>query len=178
MLIFCLKWRFFVFFWWLMSNIYISYFVRYLMLICLKKDILYACRTNKHIKKGEKKMLEIMMISSFALLGAYSIWYFFKAKTYHPLTLDELALMWKNHKQTTNCNAAHIDTLLVKKNEIVGYKCSCGTKYYQKRLITQRAHNFTKDKLMPKVTMKISNIPELSYSMKQVGLNFSQIKRV
>ena len=57
-------------------------------------------------------MLEIMMIGSFALLGVYSIWYFFKAQTYQALTLDELALMWKAHKHDSGCKATHIETLL------------------------------------------------------------------
>ena len=88
-------------------------------------------------------MLEILTAGTLATLGAYSTWYFFKAQTYHPLTLDELALMWKSHKHTAGCNASNIETLLIKNNEVVGYQCSCGAKYYQKRLITQRVHKFT-----------------------------------
>jgi len=133
---------------------------------------------KKTLQMDGQKMLEIIMISSFAILGAYSIWYFFKAQTYHPLGIDELALMWKTHKHTTGCNVSNIETLLLKNNEVVGYKCSCGTKYYQKRLITQRAHTFTKNKLMPNITRKFTSIPELTTSMNQVGLNYSHIKQV
>jgi hypothetical protein len=122
-------------------------------------------------------MLEIVMVSIFAILGAYSIWYFFKAQTYHPLTLDELALMWKTHKHNSGCKATHIETLLLKNSEVVGYKCSCGAKYYQKRLITQRAHKF-KNKLMPKVSQRFTGIQELTQSMNQVGLSVSHIKNV
>ena len=122
-------------------------------------------------------MLEILMISSFALLGTYSIWYFFKAKTYQPLTLDELALMWKTHKHNTGCKATHIETLLLKNSEVIGYKCSCGAKYYQKRLITQRASKI-RNKLMPQVSKTFTNMPELTKCMNQIGLNVSHIKNV
>ncbi|MDG6221854.1 MAG: hypothetical protein IAX21_06840 [Candidatus Bathyarchaeota archaeon] len=123
-------------------------------------------------------MLEILMAGSFATLGAYSIWYFFKAQTYHPLNLDELALMWKTHKHNSGCNASNIETLLLKNNQVVGYKCSCGTKYYQKRLITQRVHKFTKDKLMPKVSSRFTSITDLTNSMNQIGLTVSNIKQI
>jgi hypothetical protein len=92
------------------------------------------------------------MFSSFVILGLYIIWYFFEAKTYHSLNLDELAPMWKTHKQQTGCKSTNSQALLMKNNEVVGYKCSCGKNYCQKRLITQRAHKFTKKKLIP--TMK------------------------
>jgi hypothetical protein len=123
-------------------------------------------------------MLEIMMISSLTILGAYSIWYFFKAQTYHPLSLDDLALMWKSHKHRTGCTASSIETLLLKNNEVVGYKCSCGTRYYQKRLITQRVRAFTKNKLVPTVTNKFTGLSELNSSLEQVGLNYSHIKQI
>jgi len=123
-------------------------------------------------------MLEIMMASSLVILGVYSIWFFFKAQTYQPLGLDELALMWKMHKQKANCKASNIETLLLKNNDVVGYKCSCGNNYYQKRLISQRAHTFTKNKLVPTVTNKFTGIGELKKSMEQVGLHYSHIKQI
>ena len=123
-------------------------------------------------------MLEILMVSCFALLGAYSLWYFFKAQTYQPLTLDELALMWKNHKHKSGCKATHIETLLLKNDEVIGYKCGCGAKYYQKRLITQRTQKFNKGKLMTKVSKKFATSLELTKSINQIGLNVSHVKEV
>ena len=118
------------------------------------------------------------MIITFALLGAYSLWFFFKAKTYHPLGLDELAIMWKTHKQKADCKASHIDTLLINNNEVVGYKCNCGTEYFQKRLITQKAHTFTNTKLMPAVTNKFTGALAIKSSMNAVCLNCSSIKQI
>ena len=123
-------------------------------------------------------MIEIIVISSFVLLGAYSFWFFFKAKTYHPLCLDELALMWKIHKQNTDCKASHIDTLLFKNNEVVGYKCKCGNKFLQKRLITKKAHTFTRTKLTPSLTNKFTGVLEIKRSVETAGLNCSHIKQL
>ncbi len=72
-------------------------------------------------------------------LVAYALWYFFKAKTVQPITLDELALTWKIHKQRDGCNASRIHSLIKKKNEVVGFRCECGYKFIQKRLITQKS---------------------------------------
>jgi len=80
------------------------------------------------------------MLGSWLILGVYSLWFFFKAKTFQPLTLDNLALTWKLHKQHTGCTASRIHSLLTKNNEIVGFKCNCGHEFLQKRLITQKVH--------------------------------------
>ena len=123
-------------------------------------------------------MLDIIMVSSFVILGAYSLWFFFKAKTYQPLGLDELALMWKTHKQKADCKASRIDTLLLNNNQVVGYKCDCGNNYYQKRLITQKAHTFTKTKLMPSVTKGFTGVLDIESSMRKADLNYAHLKQI
>jgi len=92
-------------------------------------------------------MLDLLLWSSWFILGAYSFWYFFKAKTFQPLSLDDLALTWKLHKQKTGCTASCIHSLLTKNNEIVGFECDCGHEYLQKRLITQKVR---KQRVSPK----------------------------
>jgi hypothetical protein len=71
-------------------------------------------------------------------LAAYAMWFLFRAKTFQPLTLDDLALMWKLHKRETGCTASHIHSLLKRDDEVVGFRCECGYEFIQKRLITQR----------------------------------------
>jgi hypothetical protein len=83
-------------------------------------------------------MLDLLMLGSWLIFGGYSFWYFFQAKTFQPLTLDDLALTWKLHKQQTGCNASRIHSLLTRNGEVVGFKCDCGHKFLQKRLITQK----------------------------------------
>ena len=86
-------------------------------------------------------MLLILLVGSFWLaFGAYLLWFFFKAKTVQPLTLDDLALTWKVHKQQNGCTASRIHGLIKGDNEIIGFKCECGYEFIQKRLITQRPH--------------------------------------
>jgi hypothetical protein len=85
-------------------------------------------------------MFEIVTgISWFAFAG-YASWYMFKAREYQPLTLNDLALTWRIHKHQTGCKASQIQDLLVRKEEVVGFKCDCGHQHLQQRLISQRIH--------------------------------------
>jgi hypothetical protein len=86
-------------------------------------------------------MLEVVVWVFWFLLGAYAFWFLFGAKTFQPLSLDDLALTWKLHKHQAGCKAARIRELLVKNDQVVGFKCDCGYEYLQKRLITQKPHN-------------------------------------
>ena len=84
-------------------------------------------------------MLLYLLIWGFWLtLAVYGFWYFFIAKTFQPLTLDDLALTWRLHKQQAGCTASRVHSLLTRNNEVVGFKCDCGYEFRQKRLITQR----------------------------------------
>ena len=84
-------------------------------------------------------MLLGLLLGGFWLaLAIYCFWYFFLAKTLQPLTLDDLALMWKLHKQQTGCKAARIHSLLERNKEVIGFRCECGYEFQQKRLITQK----------------------------------------
>jgi hypothetical protein len=84
-------------------------------------------------------LLELLIVGSWLSFAAYCSWYFFKAKTFQPLTLDDLALTWRMHKQQTSCTASRLHSLLTRNNEVVGFKCECGYEFKQKRLITQKA---------------------------------------
>ena len=111
-------------------------------------------------------------------LGAYVLWYFFGAKTIQPLSLDALAITWKLHKKQTGCSASHVNTILVKKNTVVGFKCECGYDYMQKRLIAQKINPNTNMDLMPRLSHKITNIVEAERSLQKMGVNFSAIRKV
>jgi len=95
---------------------------------------------QKYKIKEAWKMFEIVAgIIWFAFAG-YAFWYTFKAREYQPLTLDDLALTWRIHKHQTGCKASRIQDLLVRNEEVVGFKCDCGYQHLQKRLISQRIH--------------------------------------
>ena len=83
-------------------------------------------------------LLELLIGGFWLALAVYCFWYFFLAKTFQPLTLDDLALTWQLHKNQTGCTASRIHSLLERNNKVVGFKCECGYEFQQKRLITQR----------------------------------------
>jgi hypothetical protein len=82
-------------------------------------------------------LLDALMVGSWLSLTVYTFWYLFKAETLQPLTLDDLALTWRFHKQQTGCIASRLNSLITKDDEIVGFKCDCGYEFQQKRLISQ-----------------------------------------
>ena len=83
-------------------------------------------------------MLDVLMAGSWVTLVVYIMWFIFKAKTVQPLTIDDLALTWKVHKQQEGCTASRIHSLIKENDEIIGFRCDCGYEFVQKRLITQR----------------------------------------
>ena len=83
-------------------------------------------------------LLEVLTFGFWITLLGYGLWFFFKAKTVQPLTIDDLALTWKLHKQKTGCNASRLHGLIKEKDEVIGFSCDCGYNFIQKRLITQR----------------------------------------
>jgi len=85
-------------------------------------------------------LLDLLMWGFWLALAAYAMWFLFKAKTFQPLTLDDLALTWKLHKQNTGCTASRINSMLKNDDDVVGFKCDCSYEFLQKRLITQRVH--------------------------------------
>ena len=83
-------------------------------------------------------MLLYLLLGFWLAFAVYCFWYFFMAKTFQPLTWDNLALTWRLHKQQTGCTASRVHSLLTSNNEVVGFKCWCGYEFRQRRLITQK----------------------------------------
>jgi hypothetical protein len=101
-------------------------------------------------------LLGLMILGFWVALAVYCFWYFFIAKTVQPLTLDELALIWRLHKQQTGCTSSRIHSLLENNNEVVGFKCDCGYEFKQKRLITQRISKPHSDSKLATASLKSS----------------------
>jgi hypothetical protein len=124
-----------------------------------------------------KKMLEYMLFGMWFLLGAYALWFVSKAKTFQPLTLDELAVAWKLHKREADCNASQIHDLLVRKNEVVGFKCDCGYEWLQKRPITQKVHLHVQN--VPQAADETEALPqEDASSTLDLGIRYLNVKSV
>jgi hypothetical protein len=88
-------------------------------------------------------MLAELMLALWITLAVYLFWYIVKATTYQSLSLNDLALLWRVHKLEAGCKSAYIQDLLVKGDEVVGFRCGCGHEYLQKRLISQKPKVFT-----------------------------------
>ena len=87
------------------------------------------------------KMLDVLMAAFWFTLGLYSFWFVTQAKRSQPLTLDELVILWKMHKQEARCNAplSRVKPVLdSRSNEFSGFRCECGYQYLSKRPIVQK----------------------------------------
>jgi len=115
-------------------------------------------------------MLGLILWVFWFIFGAYSFWFFTHAKTFQPITLDQLALTWKLHKQQTGCKASRIHSILTKNDDAVGYTCDCGYEFIQKRLITQKAR--------PYVQTDMHTMEKTNGFLKNLDLHYSDIKEV
>jgi hypothetical protein len=87
------------------------------------------------------------------------------------LTLDDLALTWKLHKHQSGCKSSRIHDLLVRNDEVVGFKCECGHEFLQKRLITQRAKIATQSD-------ELFSFQNTSDAKKNLGLTYLNIREI
>lgn len=116
-------------------------------------------------------MLEELVFGFWLALGVYVSWYVFKAKDLQPLTLDNLALTWKLHKHQSGCKSSYIHDLLVRNDEVVGFKCECGHEFIQKRPIIQRAKIATQ-------SGRLFSFQNTSGAMENLGLTCLHIKKI
>lgn len=107
--------------------------------ICLIIDISYKRKTKIHMVKN---MLETITIILWGLFMLYLTWYFTSAKHHSPITPNEAKILWKIHKQNTQCNARKWRKIK-RGDKIVGFECECGYKHIQKRplVIKPPMHN-------------------------------------
>ncbi|NWG10573.1 hypothetical protein HXY33_02305 [Candidatus Bathyarchaeota archaeon] len=83
-------------------------------------------------------MLEILMLSSWTCFATYAIWYSTSAKHYAPITTYDARILWKIHRQSTQC-ASRKWRAIKRGNKIIGFECECGFKHIQKRPIIANA---------------------------------------
>jgi hypothetical protein len=121
-------------------------------------------------------MLEFLVWGFWLVLAGYLFWFVFKARTIQPLSLNELALTWKLHKRESGCKAPVTNELLVRNNEVVGFKCDCGYMFLQKRLITQRVYKYP-NYLLQK-TPKPTRSSEANDRLRNLGLRCLHTKEI
>ena len=76
--------------------------------------------------------MEMSLLTLWVSFAAYASWYFTSAKHHVPLTGKEVRLLWKIHKNNTQCKSRKWHEIRCR-DEIVGFKCECGYKHVQKR---------------------------------------------
>ena len=84
-------------------------------------------------------LIDLLMFGFWIVLVVYVFWFLFKAKIVQPLTLDDLALTWKVHKQESGSKSTRIHGLIKENEEIIAFKCDCGYEFDQKRLISKKS---------------------------------------
>ena len=65
-------------------------------------------------------------------LGFFIAWFLLSARIHVSLTPNETEMLWKFHKQNSNCKANNWNKIFRKK-EIIGLTCECGYKHIQKK---------------------------------------------
>jgi hypothetical protein len=122
-------------------------------------------------------MLVELACGFWLALGVYVFWYLVKAKDFQPLTLDDLALTWRLHKHQSGCKASCVHDLLTRNDQVVGFKCDCGYKFLQKRLISQRVHVFAHTSLLqtPQAGELLSERNDVAHDL---GLHYMNIRSV
>ena len=106
---------------------------------CLVVD---PCQQEKKVIDREMYM-DFIVCGSWVIFGVFCFWYFFAANTLQPLTLEDVGLTWRFHKRQMGCAGSRINDLLMKDNEVVGFRCECGYEFRQRRLITQKVRQPT-----------------------------------
>ena len=101
--------------------------------ICLKKDPLYACRTQKQKGKNMNATLTIILPAIWASFAGCLIWIVTSAKRNVSITFDDAKALWHIHKKTTHCSSHKWNPISRKGGKISGFECECGYKYTQKR---------------------------------------------
>lgn len=92
-------------------------------------------------------MLDVLVWIFWLTFGGYAFWFLTRAKRSEPMTLDELVILWKIHKQQAECRVpiSKVKPIVATGlDEFSGFRCECGYEYLSKRPIIQR-HAFEQD---------------------------------
>jgi hypothetical protein len=80
-------------------------------------------------------VLTNIVLTVWAFFTGYLVWYVTSAKHDAPITVNDARVLWKMHKQNTNCAGHKCRRITCKSGKVLGFECECGYKYTQKRLI-------------------------------------------
>jgi hypothetical protein len=115
------------------SKVYILRWHTLISEICLKKDPLYACRTQKQKGKNMDTTLIIILPAIWASFAGCLLWIVTSAKRNVSITFNDAKALWHIHKKTTHCTSHKWNPISRKGGKISGFECECGYRYLQKR---------------------------------------------
>jgi hypothetical protein len=98
-----------------------------------KKDTLYLRSTQIH--KVKKMLTMILLPAVWAFFTGYLLWYTTSAKQNTTITANDAKILWKMHKNNTNCAGHRWHLTKCESGKISGFECACGYKYTPKRPI-------------------------------------------
>ena len=78
--------------------------------------------------------LGALVIALWGTFGCYFVWFAFSAKKFQQITVGDVYVLWKTHKQFAKCKASEC-IQIVKGKKLVGFTCECGHEHLQKRPI-------------------------------------------
>jgi len=76
----------------------------------------------------------LIYIAVWGALAAFGLGLLAISKRKVPISIEEAKVLWKIHKQDTNCSRHKWKPLAESNGKITGFKCECGYKYAQKGL--------------------------------------------
>jgi len=79
-----------------------------------------------------------IMPTVWVFFTSYLVWYLTSAKQNVAISSNEAKILWKMHRQNTNCTSRKYQLLTGGSGKISGFKFDCGYKYKQERTILSR----------------------------------------
>jgi hypothetical protein len=74
----------------------------------------------------------LIYLAVWGALAAFGLCLLAIAKRKVPISIEEAKVLWKIHKQDTNCNRHKWEPLSERNGKITGFKCECGHQYSQR----------------------------------------------
>lgn len=82
------------------------------------------------------------------IFGCYLFWYITSAMHNVFISRADANALWKIHKGNQLCNRKRWKVITQKGKKIIGFECSCGYSYSQKKLVISSSPRYTSQKIM------------------------------
>ncbi len=80
----------------------------------------------------------VLMLAGWLGFAVCAVWCISSVKRNVPITHGDAKLMWRMHRRSVGCVGHKWKPIRRSKGKIVGFQCSCGYEYTQKRPLVSR----------------------------------------